>query len=83
MSIRMTKADREDDEDVRRRVQLDLAPDAITRLRRLKEMTSATSYAEVVRDSLRAYEWMVSERDAGRDIGVVKDGLVVEVVKLL
>lgn len=38
------------------------------RLEALKEKTQATSLAEVFRDSLRAYAWMVSQFELGRQV---------------
>ena len=53
------------------------------RMEKLKEKTHARSYAELIRDALRAYEWMVDEKDAGHEVGAIKGKEIVNVVKLL
>jgi len=48
-----------------KRVQLDMAENAISRLDALKEKTEATSYAEVIKNALRLYEVIIAEKQAG------------------
>jgi hypothetical protein len=50
------------------RVQLELPPQAMERLQRLKERLEAASYAEVVRGALRLLETLADERDKGAEI---------------
>jgi hypothetical protein len=50
------------------RVQLELPPQAMERLQRLKERTEAASYAEVVRQSLRLFEALAGEHDKGAEL---------------
>lgn len=50
------------------RVQLDMPPKSMERLKRLRERTEASSYAEVIRDALRLYEFAINETEAGRRI---------------
>ncbi|MBS0279393.1 MAG: ribbon-helix-helix protein, CopG family, partial [Proteobacteria bacterium] len=45
------------------RVQLEMPPQAMDRLTRLKEKTEAASYAEVIRNALRLYEALVDEHE--------------------
>lgn len=45
----------------RKRVALDFKPDSFNRLDRLKELTKAGSYAEVVANALRLYESIIDE----------------------
>ncbi|HEY4125399.1 MAG TPA: ribbon-helix-helix protein, CopG family, partial [Rhizomicrobium sp.] len=45
------------------RVQLEMPPQAMERLTRLKEKTEAASYAEVIRNALRLYEALVDEHE--------------------
>jgi len=47
------------------RVQLELPPQAMERLQRLKERTEAASYAEVIRNALRLLEALVDEHEKG------------------
>jgi len=47
------------------RLQLVLPEQSFQRLESIKEATEATSYAEVLRHSLRIYEGLLAERDKG------------------
>jgi hypothetical protein len=49
------------------RVQLELPPQAMERLTRLKEKTEAASYAEVIRNALRVFEALSEEHDKGNE----------------
>jgi len=66
-----------------KRIQFEFSPEAFDRMQMLKEKTNARSYAELIRDALRAYEWMVDEKEAGNEVGAIKGKEVVHVVKLL
>jgi metal-responsive CopG/Arc/MetJ family transcriptional regulator len=60
------------------RVQLELPPQAMERLQRLKEKTEAASYAEVIRNALRLLEALVDEHEKGSDFALKRpDGEVV------
>lgn len=50
------------------RVQLELPPSSMARLKALREKTEAASYAEVLRNALRLYEAMVEEAEKGNDV---------------
>lgn len=68
----------EDGERSTTRVQLELPPQAMERLQRLKEKTEAASYAEVIRNALRVFEALADEHDKGAEFQVKrKDGAVV------
>lgn len=43
------------------RVQFDFSPEALQRLDDMKAQTGAATRAEVVRNALRVYDWLVSE----------------------
>ncbi len=66
-----------------RRIQFEFSTEAFERLGKLKEDSNASSYAEVVRDALRVYEWVLEEKNAGNEIGAIKGKEIVHVVKLL
>jgi IS1 family transposase len=66
-----------------KRIQFEFSPDAIERLDRLKRLAEKSSYAELVRDSLRVYEWFIQQDKAGYDIGLVKDDTLVKTVKFV
>lgn len=58
-----------------KRVGVDLAPKSHERLVRLKEMTEAASFAEVFKNALRLYEYVVhTYNDGARMILVDKHG---------
>jgi hypothetical protein len=71
-----------DDPEVERvttRVQLEMPPQAMVRLQKLKERTEAASYAEVIRNALRLFEALVEEHDKGASFFLKRpDGEVVE-----
>jgi hypothetical protein len=54
------------------RVQLELPEKSMARLLALKEMTEASSYAEVIKDALRLYEHFVSQVEQGNQL-MLKD----------
>jgi hypothetical protein len=57
------------------RVQLEMPPQAMERLQRLKERMEAASYAEVIRNALRLLEALVDEHEKGSEFSVRrKDG---------
>lgn len=64
-----------------RRVQIDMPQKSFERLERLKEITEAASYAEVMRNALRLYEAMVAEIEAGNEV-LIKRGLVTAPMKI-
>ncbi|HUJ03450.1 MAG TPA: hypothetical protein VLW75_07435 [Rhizomicrobium sp.] len=49
------------------RVQLEMPPQAMERLQRLKEHTEAASYAEVIRNALRVFEALMEEHEKGSE----------------
>ncbi len=52
------------------RVQLELPPQAMERLQRLKDKTEAASYAEVIRNALRVFEALVQEHESGAEFSL-------------
>jgi hypothetical protein len=66
-----------------KRIQFEFSPDAVERLDRIKRTTDAGSYAELVRNALRVYEWVVETERTGYEIGVVKDGQLIKTVEFL
>jgi Arc/MetJ-type ribon-helix-helix transcriptional regulator len=49
------------------RVQLEMPPQAMERLTKLKERTEAASYAEVIRNALRVFEALMDEHEKGAE----------------
>lgn len=52
------------------RVQLEMPPQAMERLQRLKDKTEAASYAEVLRNALRLYEALIAEAERGAQLSI-------------
>jgi hypothetical protein len=52
------------------RVQLELPPQAMERLQRLKDRTEAASYAEVIRNALRLFEALIDEHENGAEFSL-------------
>ena len=52
------------------RVQLEMPPQAMDRLQRLKEHTEAASYAEVIRNALRLFEALIQEHEKGSEFSL-------------
>jgi hypothetical protein len=57
-----------------KRVQMDMPPKSLERLKRLQDVTEAASYAEVIRNALQLYEALVEEVGAGAKIFAERDG---------
>jgi hypothetical protein len=53
------------------RVQFDFAPGALARVDKLVETTEAPTRADVVRNALRVYEWLVEKALEGKSIIIV------------
>jgi hypothetical protein len=66
-----------------KRIQFEFPPDAVERLDRIKQETNSSTYAELVRNALRVYEWMVEAQKKGFEIGLVKDDQLVKTVEFL
>jgi len=52
------------------RVQLEMPPQAMERLQRLKEKSEAASYAEVIRNALRLFEALLDEHEKGSEFSL-------------
>ena len=52
------------------RVQLEMPPQAMERLQKMKERTEAASYAEVIRNALRLFEALVDEHEKGSEFAL-------------
>jgi Arc/MetJ-type ribon-helix-helix transcriptional regulator len=60
------------------RVQLEMPPQAMERLTKLKERTEAASYAEVIRNALRVFEALMDEHEKGAEFQLKRaDGQIV------
>lgn len=63
-----------------KRVQLELPQKSADRLESLKNQTDAASYAEVIRNAMMAYSWMIKTyEDGGRLLVKDADGSTREV----
>jgi hypothetical protein len=52
------------------RVQLEMPPQAMARLQKMKDRTEAASYAEVIRNALRVFEALVDEHEKGSEFSL-------------
>lgn len=50
---------------------LDFSPEAYRRLQRLRQVSDARTNAEVVKNALRIYDWLVEQRKQKRTLQVV------------
>lgn len=57
-----------------KRVQMDMPPKSVERLKRLQDVTEAASYAEVVRNALQLYEALIDEVEGGSHIYAERNG---------
>jgi hypothetical protein len=63
-----------------RRVQMELSPGSFERLNRLKDLSEAASYTEVMKDALRLYEYFIEQDINGSKFIVeTKDGKTSEI----
>jgi hypothetical protein len=61
------------------RVQLEMPPQAMERLQKMKDRTEAASYAEVIRNALRLFEALMDEHEKGSEFSLRRsDGQVVQ-----
>lgn len=67
----------------RHRLQFEFSADTYERLAHMKGKAGAASFAELVRDALRVYEWLLDQEKEGYDLALVKDGKLVKGVKFL
>lgn len=77
-AMRAAADEMENGERTTTRVQLEMPPQAMERLTKLKEKTEAASYAEVIRNALRVFEALMDEHDKGAEFQLKRaDGQVV------
>lgn len=55
------EADKKADKSSYKKIQFEFSPEAMRRLSDLKTQVDASTWAEVVRNALKVYEWMVNE----------------------
>ncbi len=65
------------------RIQFQFSPEAYARLQALQKRVDASSYAELVRNALRIYEWILDQEDEGNSFALVKDDEVVKQIKFV
>ena len=67
----------------RRRLQLDFSSEAYNKLQEIKTASDSKSNAEVIRNALRLYAWVLEQRAKNFDLQLVKGGVIKEVEILL
>ena len=65
------------------RLQFEFSTEAYSRLQDMKEEAGASSYAALVRDALRVYEYFQDQKRRGYDVALHKDGEPLKVVEFL
>ena len=70
------------DREKKTRVQFDFGPTAIARLDALKDKMETASYAEVLRNALKIYDWLVNEAGEEARVVVRKPDGTTELVKV-
>ena len=68
--------------DKKYRLQLEFTKGAYTRLKELRAMADAPSFAEVIRNALRLYAWYREKRKEGYDIAIVRGNEPIRVIEL-
>jgi len=64
------------------RVQMDLNELSMNRLKAIKEKVEASSYADVMKEALKIYEYMLNEEISGTEFFIRKNGGEITPVKL-
>lgn len=64
-----------------KRIQMDLPPRSVERLKQLQELTEAASYAEVMRNALRLYEALILETQKGHEL-LIRRGNTISVLPI-
>lgn len=65
------------------RVQLDFSPESYQRLLEIQKRAGAESKAELIRDALRIFDWLLTQRDAGKSLKLVTSSGEEELVEEL
>ena len=70
-------------EEKRHRVQFDFSPEAYERLKALQHRANVQTYADLVRNALRLYEWFLEHKDEDYRLALVGDDDKVREIELL
>ncbi len=65
------------------RLQFEFSPEAYSRLQDVKESVGASSYASLVRDALRVYEYVAEQQRRGYEIALRKEGEPLKLVEFI
>lgn len=65
----------------KQRIQFDLTPQALKALDELKDISQATTRAELIKNSLRLFAWFLEKRIDGYDL-LLRKGKDVEKIEL-
>lgn len=66
----------------KRRLQFDFSAETIERVEAMKKAVGATTYAQVVNNALRLYEWFLAQQREGRTI-MVREGKKVKEIEFM
>ena len=67
----------------KKRIQFEFSPEAFNRLEDVKRQVGASTYASLVRDALRVYEYLAKKQAEGYEVAFRKDGEPLTVVEFL
>ena len=67
----------------RHRLQFEFSADAYDRLKKMLKKSDSRTFAELVRNALRLYEWYLEQQDQGIELALVKDDKIIKQVKIV
>jgi hypothetical protein len=67
----------------RHRLQFEFSPDAYARLQEVRQKANASSYAQLVRDAISTYEWLLDKRREGYRIELSRPGEPTRIAELI
>lgn len=66
-------------EEPRKRIPIEFSKEAYDRLLVIQQSTDATSHAEVIRNALRLYNYLLQNKKQGWSLQLVKDKFIKEI----
>jgi hypothetical protein len=79
----MTDISKIENSDLPTRVNLGLSERDARRVVELRERTDAATNAEVLRNALRLYEWVIELDKAGMEVAAMRNGQPIKFLKIL
>lgn len=79
MEDALARRERLTSEQKTQRIQIEFSQDAANRLRQIKELSGATSNADVMRNAVRFYDWFLRQQQDGWKLQLRRDDAIREV----